>query len=716
MITLLALALAVLGLLSPVSAADYTKIQLRRGPESNRTNTTFDIAEPAWTTNTHKLWIGDGATKGGLGVAMDADLLALDLSLRAWAGGLFTPIGSVPAGLLTNVGTTTPDLLTVARNGSNATVSITDPNLTNFGTWLSGRGLFDAYGSAAAQMNNLSNTVFNFGFLTAGSNALWIADAVAQQQNLSNAVFNFGFLTVGSNFLWIADATLAASNIVGSAVGTAPLAIVTWGDPAVITGYGNDVSYSPPDTVVCTSAHFLSEVSVGQLLSTIGPGAESVVGVVTSVLDDHTLTVALLNPGAFGSPSGLTVSSPILHGNGAQLTGLSYTNLADRPSLNYDPLGTAATQMLNLSNTISGRGYLTIGSNWLWDAPGAAATVQSNVNAIWNNSTNNFMAGSLTLNGGTNKYGVQFSIGSDATANCRFMIQERAMLLYNSAAGMLDIVGGSGKGVALFVNAGSMNITNGLPVFYANTNAQVWFGANAASPVNGFVSPYQIVATGTVAVGGLVFSNAGSSVTTTQNTAATTPIAGTNIVMVGSTIHFTGAPWRRVTRVALGVVTNNYDVPITVLPAARAVLLHGLFPGYTNAAAAGDLLVGMNRDTSGNKYQNWGFVFNRSAFHNSYGAAWTAGLSLTINNGTYMVSSNGWDGDVWLELRPNTFGNFTRANWEFRFSDQTGVNLGQTMLGGGYYNVTATVTNANFITSNAANWNSNAFVDVFALD
>jgi hypothetical protein len=49
-------------------------IQFNRGPKSNRLSQTFDVGEPAWITDSKKLYIGDGSTAGGIGISMDSDI------------------------------------------------------------------------------------------------------------------------------------------------------------------------------------------------------------------------------------------------------------------------------------------------------------------------------------------------------------------------------------------------------------------------------------------------------------------------------------------------------------------------------------------------------------------------------------------------------------------------------------------------------------------
>ncbi len=50
------------------------RIQFRRGLDAERVANVFAAGEPAWSTDTQKLWLGDDATPGGLGVTMDSDL------------------------------------------------------------------------------------------------------------------------------------------------------------------------------------------------------------------------------------------------------------------------------------------------------------------------------------------------------------------------------------------------------------------------------------------------------------------------------------------------------------------------------------------------------------------------------------------------------------------------------------------------------------------
>ena len=52
-----------------------TKILLRRGTEADRQSVILADGEPGWTTDTNKLYVGDGVTAGGVEVAPVADLV-----------------------------------------------------------------------------------------------------------------------------------------------------------------------------------------------------------------------------------------------------------------------------------------------------------------------------------------------------------------------------------------------------------------------------------------------------------------------------------------------------------------------------------------------------------------------------------------------------------------------------------------------------------------
>ena len=43
-------------------------LRIRRGTETQRQSTTFDLGEIAYTTDTKKLYVGDGTTSGGVNV------------------------------------------------------------------------------------------------------------------------------------------------------------------------------------------------------------------------------------------------------------------------------------------------------------------------------------------------------------------------------------------------------------------------------------------------------------------------------------------------------------------------------------------------------------------------------------------------------------------------------------------------------------------------
>jgi hypothetical protein len=113
----------------------------------------------------------------------------------------------------------------------------------------------------------------------------------------------------------------------------------------------------------------------------------------------------------------------------------------------YTPLDTSA--FTGFSNLVLSAGYLTADSNWLFDAIGSAATVQSNLNATWNGSTNKYMGGDLTLTGTVQVAAIVWSnVGS-------------TLLTTQTMAGITNLVSTTG--------AQSFAITNG-SVFVTDTN------------------------------------------------------------------------------------------------------------------------------------------------------------------------------------------------------------------------------------------------------
>lgn len=50
-------------------------LQLRRGLEEDRTSITPAVGEPIYTTDTKRLYIGDGSTPGGVGINFDQNQL-----------------------------------------------------------------------------------------------------------------------------------------------------------------------------------------------------------------------------------------------------------------------------------------------------------------------------------------------------------------------------------------------------------------------------------------------------------------------------------------------------------------------------------------------------------------------------------------------------------------------------------------------------------------
>lgn len=102
------------------------KIQFRRGTDAERQEKTFDSGEPAWATDTKKLYVGDGETKGGV-LAGIRNWLGLTDTPSSYAGqkGKYPRVKTTEDGLELAEGTvapvdelgTPPDYIEVAGDG-----------------------------------------------------------------------------------------------------------------------------------------------------------------------------------------------------------------------------------------------------------------------------------------------------------------------------------------------------------------------------------------------------------------------------------------------------------------------------------------------------------------------------------------------------------------------------------------------------------------------
>ncbi len=77
-------------------------LQLKQGLEVNRTNITPISGEPIWVTDTHKLYIGDGVTPGGISVTEGLDSVFIQLTEKASPNGVATldAAGKIPSAQL----------------------------------------------------------------------------------------------------------------------------------------------------------------------------------------------------------------------------------------------------------------------------------------------------------------------------------------------------------------------------------------------------------------------------------------------------------------------------------------------------------------------------------------------------------------------------------------------------------------------------------------
>jgi len=112
-------------------------IQLRRGLEADRLSITPASGEPIWTTDTKKLYIGDGVTAGGIlvtggggsgwtvSIAPDANIVAVPYHMYVIPSATFTANRNIDMSGLTAEG----DQIWIFNQGSTYTLTYTGANV-----------------------------------------------------------------------------------------------------------------------------------------------------------------------------------------------------------------------------------------------------------------------------------------------------------------------------------------------------------------------------------------------------------------------------------------------------------------------------------------------------------------------------------------------------------------------------------------------------------
>ena len=147
-------------------------LQLRRGSNAERIGTTFAVGEPVWTTDTNKLYIGDGVSPGAIAVGSDQSLNTT--SNVTFNSALISTTATV-ATLKFGDGTT---MTTAATGGGGASTS-TYYNLTV-------TNILSVGDPAGAQLNIFKDSsLFR---ITGGGNSLRVEDANYVYLNPNSAV------------------------------------------------------------------------------------------------------------------------------------------------------------------------------------------------------------------------------------------------------------------------------------------------------------------------------------------------------------------------------------------------------------------------------------------------------------------------------------------------------------------------------------------------
>ncbi len=300
------------------------RIQFRRGLDTDRSTNVFAVGEPAWSTNTHKLWLGDGATPGGLGVAMDRDLAAATNAAwnatTNWIAGRLYVTASITNGLASTGFVTGQGYVTASVTNGLASLgyvgAATNAAWNATTNWIAGQ----PYATAS-----ITNNLASLGYVDAATNAVLLSAngfAISQQQNLSDSILNVinssGWLTAGSNVAFqgvdnqfaVNQSALSftVANVYKSTnyvyiIPNGVTNIVDSGSTNYTAFTGASTFSSATTSLIGESTAYGAELANGMLVYDGQPG--TCVGMVASIQDDATAT--LYGNAPYDAPGYVTV-------------------------------------------------------------------------------------------------------------------------------------------------------------------------------------------------------------------------------------------------------------------------------------------------------------------------------------------------------------------------------------------------------------------------
>lgn len=341
---------------------------LRRGTDAQRTGIIFDQGEVLYTTDTQKLYIGDGATSGGkhilatsagVGLSFNATTQALDFNTN-------------------NLGLTT----SVVSEGTNQ-------YFTSQRAQDAAAALFIAAGAGAKSGSvttvTASGTVTISGTTTAG---MTVGEKFTIAGTGNTAVNTTTTITVATNDGATASTSFTVASTTGIVIGATFTGLPGTTGSRKVTGInGSVISFSPAATF---SAGLTLPYSV--TFNTIGLTAGTYY--ITTILSGTTLTLANTRPNAL-SGTFLTSFTP------GSLTGTTFTAGAEDTAItfNYDSVNHVVTANVALNATgltsVSADTNPTLGGNLTLAGYNIVGTVSGNSITI-NGTTGAVTAASFT--------------------------------------------------------------------------------------------------------------------------------------------------------------------------------------------------------------------------------------------------------------------------------------------------------------------------------
>jgi hypothetical protein len=550
-------------------------LQLRRGLAANRTNITPAAGELIFTTDTQRLYVGDGSTAGGIVIGGQNSGTVTSVDISGGTTGLSATGGPVTdSGTITLAGTLAVTNGGTGQTTANSAFNALAPSQTgNTGKFLTTDGTDTSW----ATLDSLPSQANNNGkvLVTNGTSASWSTVDIANRLyvtkggNDSNADGSISkpFLTIG--------AALSYANT------QYPVTVSSATHIAIFIGPGN---YAENITINRATTHLFG--AEGKLKSTFLNGSvtveptQSYQGIFQTNISLNNLFIT------GGASSALTLAGTVqcsldvnncylYSDSGAGFTTTSTASGGNRIRLyNTDitTVGTAVT--LNVTNTTNCIiSYMTLSSGSTTNAVNLSGTITLSLVQIATTSATN------VINVATGTVSLGYSAVTTTKANGNG-INIAAGATVIATAVTYNVVAGTGK--AVNGSAGAVYVRGG-NYYIPGTNSGI--GASVTTfNMQGEVAGTDIISAVPTSVGGTGLSTFGAANRALYSTSASAITAGTLPIAAGGTGGTTASVainslLSGVTSISIGAVGATYAAATTTITGNSSVSTPTPFPG-----------------------------------------------------------------------------------------------------------------------------------------